>query len=173
MTKNPANSVPAAPGRSRLSDSQREQINWYVTRAFLQKREAERYFSTGKYAESVVRSLDSIEYAVKSMCKMTDVTFNATHAISSKTLIQLSEKVGHKWRLDKKDTILQALPTIVSYTDEQRSIFRYGVENTSIPPISPVKLVSRSYAETALRDARQICQIMHEIHARMKWALND
>lgn len=105
------------------------------------------------------------------MCKMTDVGYDSTHGISKKTVVQLAEKVGRTWRPEKKETILRALPTIISYTSEQRSAFRYGVEDKDITPISPVRIVGRSYSENALKDARQICQIMHELHVRMKWGL--
>jgi HEPN domain-containing protein len=157
--------------KAEKTEEQRQLITWYTTRTFLQKREAERYFSTGRYAESVICSLDCIEYAVKSMCKITNVKYNPTHGISKLAVVQLAEKVRHSWRLEKREAILQALPTIVSYTDEQRSAFRYGVEDNGIPPITPVRIVGRGFPENALRDARRICQIMHELHVRMKWGL--
>lgn len=67
------------------------------------------------------------------------------------------------------NVVVTGLPTFVrgEYTNEL-SASRYGVEGKDIQPVSSVRLVSRGHRENAIKDVRQI---MHGLHVRMKWHL--
>ena len=147
----------------------REELGlWYLGRAYAELDEAERYFSLFRYAESVMCAYESIEFSVKAMCKLLDIEYSKRHFLDAPTLVRLAQKVGEKW-LDEKSKLLSDLPVILGYTDELRNICRYGIDEGGTPVISPKEIFKKDHCEKVLRDANQICDLLHRVDMERRW----
>jgi len=148
----------------------REELGlWYLSRAYAQLNEAERYFSLFRYPESVICAYESIEFSVKAMCKLLDVEYSRKeHFLNAPTLVKLAEKIGQRWP-DKKNELLSALPIVLGYTEELRNICRYGIDKEGIPPVSPDDIFRKDHCEKVLKDANQICDLLHHVDMGRRW----
>jgi HEPN domain-containing protein len=149
-----------------------ELASWYVSRAYYSYRQAQRLFSLFDYVESTISSYETIEFSIKAMCKLSDVCFKREHFIDAETLSILAEKVGMV-RPGDKYRILQAIPIILSYSEDLRNISRYGIERQGVPSVSPKRIFGRSYAVSVLEDARSLCNILRNMEIRRRWNLKQ
>lgn len=151
--------------------AQEELTIWYVHRAYYNYRQAQTLFSTFNYVESTISSFEAIEFSIKAMCKLCDVQYTPEHFIADAgTISILAEKVG-KTRLYDRDKILQAMPLIMSYSDDLRIVSRYGLERKDAPKVSPTRIFGRSYSESVLEDAKSLCDILRKMELRRRWNL--
>jgi len=155
-----------------LDKAQKEIVNWYVHRAYYNCRQAQTLFSTFNNVESIIASFEAIEFSVKAMCKLCDISFIPKHfgADTAKIISILAEKVsaGH---LYSKEKVLQTMPIVMSYSDDLRIISRYGLEKENTPRVAPPRVFSRTYAESVLGDARSLCDILRRMELRLRWGL--
>jgi len=155
-----------------LDKSQREIVNWYIHRAYSNYRQARTLFNTFNNVESVIASFEAIEFSIKAMCRLCDITYTPQHfgEDSAKIISALAEKVASK-HFYSKDKILQVMPIVMSYSDELRIISRYGLEKEGTPRVAPPRIFSRAYADSVLEDANTLCDILRKMELRMRWGL--
>ena len=79
-----------------LDKAQKEILYWYVHRAYHNCRQAQTLFITFNYVESIISSFEAIEFAIKAMCKICDISYAPKHfgADTAKTIAILAEKVS-------------------------------------------------------------------------------
>jgi HEPN domain-containing protein len=155
-----------------LDKAQKEIVNWYVHRAYYNYRQAQTLFNTFNNVESIIASFEAIEFSVKAMCKLCDIRYAPKHfgADTAKTISILAAKVGES-HLYSKEKILQTMPIVMSYSDDLRTISRYGLEQDNTPRVAPPRIFSRIYAESVLEDASSLCGILRRMELRIRWGL--
>jgi HEPN domain-containing protein len=142
---------------------------WYTSRAYAQLNAAEQYFSLFRYPDSVICAYEAIEFSIKAMCRILNIKYNTKeHFPDASTLVNLAEKIGAKWP-EKKNELLDALPTILGHTKELREICRYGIDKEGGPQVSPENLFRKNHCEKVLKDANQICDLLHRVDMRRRW----
>jgi len=146
-----------------------EMAGWYIRRAYYNCRQARKQFNHNN-VESIIASYEAIEFSIKAMCKVLDVNFAPRkHFVEATTLSILGEKVEREGLGSKKE-ILQIIPVMLSYTEESRNISRYGIEKESVPSAAPSKIFRREYAESVLKDAENLCDLLRKIEMkRRRW----
>ncbi len=140
---------------------------WYIKRAYHNFNQAHRLFNLNN-AESIISSYEAIEFSVKAICKILDINPHREHFVSSKILSILGtkiEKLGHGTRKE----VIQLIPVLLSYTDELRNIARYGIQEKSVPRVSPHEIFRREYANSVLNDAGTIRNLLGRIEKKRRW----
>lgn len=161
-------------GRNQMVNKHKnEEIRlWYLSRAYAQLREAQYYFDVFKYPESVECSYESIEFSLKTLCKIFGLGFPREHFLDKKKLVVLAEKIRGEGG-NHYDELLGMLPIILGYTKEQRNICRYGIDENDIRKISPNKIFKKDYGEAVLDDATQLCDLLHHFDMLSRWSKNQ
>jgi hypothetical protein len=157
-----------------LDKAQQEILYWYVHRAYHNCRQAQTLFNTFNNVESIISSFEAIEFAIKAMCKLCDISYAPQHfgEDTAQTIAVLAEKVS-KSNLYNKDKILQTMPMVMSYSDDLRIISRYGLEKKEAPIVAPPRIFSRVYAESVMEDAKFLCNILRQMEWRIRWGLKQ
>lgn len=145
----------------------KEMAGWYIRRAYHNYRQAHENFSLNN-VESIITSYEAIEFSVKAMCKLLHVKFAPRHFVKAETLSILAEKVERD-HYGSKEEILQVIPTILSYTEQLRNLARYGIEKEHVPTATPSKIFRREYAESVLKDAEVLHDLLGKIEIRTRW----
>lgn len=104
------------------------------------------------------------------MCKLSDIGFKREHFVDAETISVLAEKVA-KVKPSDKYRILQAIPIMLSYTEELRNVSRYGVERQDVPNVSPKRIFGKNYASSVLHDAKSFCDMLRNMEVRRRWGL--
>lgn len=140
---------------------------WYIRRAYHNYVQAKRLLNNSN-VESIISSYESIEFSIKAICCFLDVKFGHKHFTTATTLSALAKKIEEK-KFGNSREILQIIPVILSYTDELRSISRYGIVQEGFPPVSPDELFRREYTESVLNDAETLLSLLRKIEIKNRW----
>jgi hypothetical protein len=154
---------------SNTNFAEEKEKNWFLSHAYLKLREGENYARLGRFAEAANSSFESIEFSLKALCKIFRIGYNPEHFIDPKVLAQLAENIGVKSK-DKRTKLLGVLPIALSYSNQLRSIARYGIEKKDgVGPISPNEIFQRSYCYKVTQDARILADLLSDVELCYRW----
>jgi HEPN domain-containing protein len=95
---------------------------WYSIRAKILFKEAEKYYEQFRYPMSIFSSQESIEFSLKSIMRLYNVSFRETHEIS-RSLNSLANQL----KGDFREEIKKAAEISATWLSEYRNLVRYGI----------------------------------------------
>ena len=120
---------------------------WYSMRAKILFKEAEKYYEQFRYPMSIFSSQESIEFSLKSIMRLCNVSFKETHEIS-RSLNSLANQLKGEFR----EEIKKAAEISATWLGEYRNLVRYGIPVSGNIGILPeeFEMFDKGGAKTAL-----------------------
>jgi len=151
-----------------ISMTDRDLAAWYTRRAYHNLSQAKRLFHSNN-VESVIAAFEAIEFSLKALCELLDVTdVNHEHFLKATTISALAKKIEEKG-FGKSSTITKMTPILLGYTDDLRIIARYGIQHNQFPKVMPDKIFSKEYSSTVINDAKTLCNLLGTVEIRNRW----
>jgi HEPN domain-containing protein len=141
---------------------------WYTRRAYHNLNQAKRLFHSNN-VESIIASFEAIEFSLKALCELLDVTgVDHEHFLKATTISALAKKIEDR-AFGKSTTITKMAPILLGYTDDLRIIARYGIQHNQFPKVMPDKIFSKEYSSTVLNDAKTLCSLLGAVEIKNRW----
>ncbi|MCK4731210.1 MAG: HEPN domain-containing protein, partial [Methanophagales archaeon] len=141
---------------------------WYSMRAKILFKEAEKYYEQFRYPMSIFSSQESIEFSLKSILRLYNVSFRETHEIS-RSLNSLANQL----KGDFRDEIKKAVEISATWLGEYRNLVRYGIPASGNIGILPeeFEMFDKDGAKTALNAAEGVLNFLYTIEKEHKYLI--
>jgi hypothetical protein len=143
-------------------------FNFYLSKAYDLLSEAEQYYEFFKYPESIMHAHESMDSAIRAICRSFDLGVTDEHSIDAYTLAHLADKLNGKWKELQKD-LLGIMPSLLSHSLELDRLCKYGTTKGDVDIVPPNLIFTRDYCERILSDTTKLANMLHEVDMRNRW----
>ena len=143
-------------------------FHFYLSRAYDLLREAEQYYLFFKYPASILNAHESMDSAVRAMCRAFDMGVPGEFWVDASTLTQLADRVGGL-RNELEKELLGVMPSFLSYSLELFRICKYGSAKGDVDIVPPNLIFTKEHCEKILSDARKVADMLNEVDMRNRW----
>ncbi|MCK4731040.1 MAG: HEPN domain-containing protein [Methanophagales archaeon] len=141
---------------------------WYSMRAKILYKEAEKYYEQFRYPMSIFSSQESIEFSLKAILRLHNVSYRETHEIS-RSLNKLANKLEGEFR----EEIIKAAGISATWLGESRNFVRFGLPASGNFGILPeeFEIFDKNGAKTALNAAEEVLTFLYAIEKKDKYPI--
>lgn len=141
---------------------------WYSMRAKILFKEAEKYYEQFRYPMSIFSSQESIEFSLKAILRLHNVSYRETHEIS-RSLNKLANKLEGEFR----EEIIKAAGISATWLGESRNFVRFGLPASGNFGILPeeFEIFDKNGAKTALNAAEEVLNFLYAIEKKHKYPI--
>ena len=133
---------------------------WYSMRAKILFKEAEKYYEQFRYPMSIFSSQETIEFSLKSILRLYNVSYKETHEVS-----RYLKTLANQLRGDFRDEIKKAVEISATWLGESRNFVRFGLSASGNIGILPeeFEMFDKDGAKKALSAAEEVLNFLYKV----------
>ena len=141
---------------------------WYSMRAKILFKEAEKYYEQFRYPMSIFSSQESIEFSLKSIMRLYNVSYKETHEVSRYLKTLATQLKG-----DFREEIKKAVEILATWLGESRNFVRFGLSASGNIGILPeeFEMFDKDGAKKALSAAEEVLNFLYKVENKQDYPI--